>query len=145
MIVKGAYMNNYTIEDLNEALLEVTLTIKKCEKMQDKFAEGTSQHSLLRNRIKAMHISKLLIENKLHKIEQMMDNQVSSVVRNNDMNYTKQEIADSLRPVVSIINKCEKAQAKFAAGTTYNTRFKKIITSMYISKSLIEQQIYIME
>jgi hypothetical protein len=51
-------VNKYTNEELNEALRQVALTISKCEKMQGKFAEGTSQCSLLRNRIKAMVISK---------------------------------------------------------------------------------------
>ncbi|MDO9492900.1 hypothetical protein [Acetobacterium sp.] len=58
-------MDNYTNEELNKALREVASTISKCEKMQGKFAEGTSQHSLLRNRIKAMDISKGLIEDQL--------------------------------------------------------------------------------
>jgi hypothetical protein len=38
--------------------------------MQGKFAEGTAQYSLLRNRIKAMVISKLLIESELSHKEQ---------------------------------------------------------------------------
>jgi hypothetical protein len=139
-------MENYASGDLNEALKEVLSTINKCEKIQDKFAVGTSQHSLLRNRIKAMYISKQLIEKKLYKIEQMLDNQVSNAEGiNNVVNYTRNEIEESLRPVVSIINKCEKAQGKFIEGTTHHTRFKNIIKSMYISKSLIEHQISIKE
>jgi len=55
-------MDNYTDEELSEACREVSLTISKCEKIQGKFAEGTPQYSLLRNRIKAMYISKLLME-----------------------------------------------------------------------------------
>ena len=62
-------MNKYTNEELTEALREIALTISKCEKMQGKFAEGTSQYSLLRNRIKAMDISKVLIEDQLDLME----------------------------------------------------------------------------
>jgi len=143
---EGDIMENYTNADLKEALKEVSSTINKCENMQDKFAVGTSQNSLLKNRIKAMYISKKLIENKIYKIEQMMDNQASNIeIKNNDGHYTKQELADSLRPVVSIINKCEKAQGKFIEGTTHHTRFKNIIKSMYISKSLIEHQLSVVE
>lgn len=58
-------MGNYTNEELNVALREVSTTISKCEKIHGKFAEGTAQYSLLRNRIKAMIISKLLIENEI--------------------------------------------------------------------------------
>lgn len=117
-------MSQYRREDLIEALQVVDSTIKNCEKMQPKFAEGTSQHTLLKNRIKALYISKLLIEN-----QNIMDN------------YTKEELIEAIRPVSSIISKCEKAQIKFAEGTAHHTRLKKIISSMYISKSLITDEI----
>ena len=43
--------------------------------------------------------------------------------------------------VFSIIRKCEKAQQKFVKGTSHNTRLKSIIKAMYISKSLITEEI----
>lgn len=46
-------MEKYTREDLEEALQIVSSTISRCEKTQLKFAEGISQHTLLKNRIKA--------------------------------------------------------------------------------------------
>lgn len=117
-------MSQYRREDLIEALQVVDSTIKNCEKMQPKFAEGTSQHTLLKNRIKALYISKLLIEN-----QNIMEK------------YTKEELIEAIRPVSSIISKCEKAQIKFAEGTAHHTRLKKIISAMYISKSLITDEI----
>ena len=92
--------------------------------MQLKFAEKTSQHTLLKNRIKAMYISKSLItgEDIIHK-------------------YTKEELEKAMPPVCSVISKCEKAYAKSVEGTSTHTRLKKIIKSMYISKSLIENEI----
>lgn len=54
-------MDKYTNEEIHKAVEIVTSTIAKCEKMMPKFKEGTSQHSLLRNRIKAMYVSKSLI------------------------------------------------------------------------------------
>lgn len=86
--------------------------------------EGSSQHSLLKNRIKAMYISKSLITE-----ESIIDK------------YTKEELIEALRPVSSSINKCEKAQSKFAEGTTNYKRFRNIIKAMYISKSLITDEI----
>jgi len=117
-------MDKYTGEELIEALRVVSSTISKCEKIQLKFAEGTSQHTLLKNRIKAMYISKSLITG-----ENVIDK------------YTKEELIEALRPVLSIISKCEKAQLKFAEGTSNHTRFKHIIKAMYISKSLITDKI----
>lgn len=117
-------MDKYTREELVEALQVVSSTISKCEKIQLKFAEGTSQHTLLKNRIKAMYISKSLITDK-------------SVMNK----YTKEELIEALRPVSSIISKCEKAQTKFAEGTSHHTRFNNIMKAMYVSKSLITDEI----
>lgn len=107
-------------EELEEALQIVSSTINSCEKIQPKFVEGTSQHTLLKNRIKALYIAKSLIIGE-------------SVIGK----YTKEELVDALPPVSSIISKCAKAQQKHAEGTPYHTRFKNIIKAMYISKALI--------
>lgn len=117
-------MNTYTKNELEEALLIVSSTISRCEKAQSKFVEGTSQHTLLKNRIKALDISKSLIT-----YENVMDK------------YTKDELMEALRPVSSIISKCEKAQQKHVAGTSHHTRFKNMVKAMYISKSLITDEI----
>ena len=117
-------MKNYSQEELQNALKVVSSTISRCEKIQPKFKEGTSQFSLLRNGIKALKISKCLIE----KDESM---QV----------YTKDELEKALPPVISIINKTEKAQSKYDEGTTQFKRFSPIISVMYISKALIEKEI----
>jgi flagellar hook-basal body complex protein FliE len=115
-------MDKFTKEQLEKALKVVVSTISNCEKMQPKFAEGTSQHTLLRNRIKAMYISKALITG-----ENAMEQ------------YTKEELIQALSPVSSIISKCEKAQLKFDEGTSSHTRLKNIIEAMNISKALITE------
>ncbi|MEW9079276.1 hypothetical protein [Terrisporobacter glycolicus] len=117
-------MDKYTKEELKEALNVVTSTIKNCEKMHPKFEEGTSQHTLLKNRIKALYISKSLIEE-----ENIKDK------------YTKEDIEKSIAPVTSIISKCEKAKIKAVEGTGNHTRLTKIIKAMYISKYLITNDI----
>jgi len=55
--------------------------------------------------------------------------------------YTKEELIEALRPVSSIISKCEKAQLKFKEGTSHHTRVNNIIKAMYISKLLITDEI----
>ncbi len=117
-------MDKYASEELKESLKIVSLVISRCEKTQPKFVEGTSQHTLLKNRIKALYISKSLITD-----ENIMDK------------YTKEELIEALRPVSSIISKCEKAQLKFPEGTSHHTRFKNMIKAMYVSKSLITDEI----
>lgn len=58
-------MNQFTKEELEEALRAMDSTIGKCEKVQPKLKEGTSQHTLLVRRIKAFRIASSLIEQAL--------------------------------------------------------------------------------
>lgn len=58
-------MNQYMPEELKEALRAIESTISKCEKVQPKLKEGTSQHTLLVRRIKAFHIASTLINQAL--------------------------------------------------------------------------------
>lgn len=51
----------FTTEELSESLPPITSLIGKCEKAQAKLTEGTAQHSLLRNRIKALRVAEALI------------------------------------------------------------------------------------
>ena len=145
-------MDNFTDEELSEALSEVSSTISKCEKIQGKFAEGTSQYSLLRNRIKAMTISKLLIENERANKERISRARIDDKAKKLDLErknvmeqYTQKELTEALRPVISVISKCKKAQGKFAEGTVHYRRNKNLIKTMDISKVLIEGQLDLME
>jgi hypothetical protein len=58
-------MDKYTKEDLEEALRAIASTISKCEKVQPKLKQGTSQHTLLVRRIKALNIASALIKREL--------------------------------------------------------------------------------
>lgn len=117
-------MEKYSQNELDETVRFISSTISKCEKMQLKFVEGTSQHSLLKNRIKALYISKALIKNDI-----------------NISMYTKEDLEKALPPVVSIINKTEKAQIKYEEGSAQFRRFAPIIRAMYISKDFIENEL----
>jgi len=58
-------MKAYTQQELTEALQAVDSIIHKCEKAQEKFPQGDPHHTLLKNRLKAMYISKVLLEREL--------------------------------------------------------------------------------
>ena len=62
-------MEKYTKEELTQALRAVVSVIHKSEKAQEKFPGGTAHHTLLKNRLKAMYISKALIEEALNSAE----------------------------------------------------------------------------
>lgn len=71
-------MEKYTTEELTEALRAINSIIHKCEKSQEKFPEGNSHHTLLKNRLKAMYISKTLISEALSKMEPTTEPQTLS-------------------------------------------------------------------
>lgn len=112
-------------EELKKAITLLSSTITKCEKMQLKFSEGTSQHSLLKNRIKALYISKALLTG------------------DKTADYTSKELREALTPVVSIISKTTKAQSKYEKGSSQFNRFEPIIQAMLMSKTFIESKISI--
>lgn len=78
----------------------------------------------MKNRIKALNISKTLIEN-----------------NSNVEMYNQLDLEKALPPVISIINKSEKAQRKYAEGTVQYRRYVPIIRAMNISKAYIENAI----
>lgn len=116
-------MMEFSKEQLEKAISLLSSTIANCEKIQLKFSEGTSQHSLLKNRIKALYISKALLS------------------RDKTTNYTSKDFREALPPIVSIINKTIKAQSKYEKGNPQFNRFQHIIQAMLISKTFIESQI----
>lgn len=54
-------MEEFTREELKEALRAISSTIGKCEKALPKLREGSPQHTLTERRIKALYIATALI------------------------------------------------------------------------------------
>lgn len=115
-------MKKYTNQKIENTLAVINSLIKNCEKIQPKFKEGTSQFSLIRNRIKALYISQALMSNEEHE-------------------YTQEELLKAEAPVASIISKSEKAMINAKEGTGTYTRLKKIIDAMTISLDYIQKAI----
>lgn len=62
-------MEHYTSQELAEADRAIQSTIAKCEKVLPKLKPGTSQHTLLVRRIRALQISVELIRRELERPE----------------------------------------------------------------------------
>lgn len=110
-------------EEWEQAVALLSSTIEKCENMQRKFAEGTSRHSLLKNRIKALRIAKALLTGDPAAF------------------YTAAELKEALPPVNSIIHKTTKAQRKHEQGSPKYKQYEPLIRTMEISKAVIERRI----
>jgi hypothetical protein len=54
-------IDDYTEHELTEALRAIDSMISKCEKAQVKLKVGSSQYTLLKNRLKAFYISRVLL------------------------------------------------------------------------------------
>ncbi|MDR0414131.1 MAG: hypothetical protein LBH84_01770 [Prevotellaceae bacterium] len=55
-------MDNFTREELEEALRTFASLARKCEKAREAFVQGSSQWTTLSRRINASHIASTLIE-----------------------------------------------------------------------------------
>jgi hypothetical protein len=60
-------MDSFTRDDLQEALRAFASMISKTDKFQAKFRPGTSQHTLQRNRLKALRLAEARIKVELAK------------------------------------------------------------------------------
>lgn len=116
-------MEQYTKKELEYTLILLNKTIKNCVNIQSKFLSGSSQYTLLENRIKALKISISLIKNE------------------ENITYEQEILKEALNPINSIINKCRKAQGKYTDNTAYQRRLMNIIRAMEISKERITEEI----
>jgi hypothetical protein len=107
-------------DEWEQAVALLSSTMEKCERMQLKFPEGTSQHTLLKNRIKALQISKALLT-------------IDQAAR-----FASEELKQALPPVVSIIDKTTKAQSKHEKGSAKYKQYETLIRTMEIAKAVIE-------
>lgn len=58
-------MDYYTKEDLEKALAPIASLISKSEKALEKLAQGTWQHTMLTNNLKALYIASPLLRKAL--------------------------------------------------------------------------------
>jgi len=54
-------MERYTREEIEEAERALRSLLQKCERAQEKLASGTTQHTLMQNRIRALRVALSLI------------------------------------------------------------------------------------
>jgi hypothetical protein len=114
-------MDNYTTDDLREALQPIASLISKSEKAQQKLAPGTWQHTMLRDNLKALrHASALM-------------NKDSNATNN----FTRDDVREALRAFDAMIRKVEKAQAKFLPGTSQHTLQRNRLKALRIASSLL--------
>lgn len=110
-----------TEKDRLEARRHLEQLLGNCRQMMSKFPEKGAQHTLLVNRIQALEVSRKLILG-----EQM-------VFGGDNLNL------ESIRePILSILRKTSKALDKAQEGSPHEKRLMRIIRTMKISLSCLE-------
>ncbi len=117
-------MDDFKKIDLEEALRAIASMIERSEKAQEKFAQGTSQHTLQKNRIKALYVASSLITNELEESDA-------------SGKFTKEDLEKALAPIASLISKSEKARGKLAQGTWQHTMLGDNLKALYIASPLL--------
>ncbi len=112
-----------TEQEQADALKMVTSIIVRCERMQPKFVLGSSQHTLLKNRIQALKIAGALLTGRGTEL------------------YSTQDLSAALEPLASIMRKCEKARSKYEPTSVQYRRFYGTIRAMELSRQLIENEL----
>lgn len=118
-------MDNYTTDDLQEALRPIASLISKSEKAQQKLAPGTWHHRMLRDNLKALNIAFALMKKETE----------------NTDNFTRDNLQEALRSFASMISKTEKAQAKFSRGTSQHALQQNRLKALHIAEALIKVEV----
>ncbi len=116
-------MANYTQTELAAALQAVHDMLRRSETAQAKFAPGTSQHTLQKNRIQALRIASALLQQASH----------------TPATYTTAELERAKPPLASLLRKSEKAQQKLSPGTWQHTMLENNLRALHIASSLLAQ------
>lgn len=115
-------MDDYTTEEIREALRPIASMISKSEKAQQKLAPGTWQHTRLRDNLKALYIASTLMNRET----------------DDTHNFTRGDIEESLRALASMISITGKAQAKFSPGTSQYTLLHNRLNALHIAEALLK-------
>lgn len=115
-------MDEYTPDELQEALRAIASLISKSEKAQQKLAPGTWQHKMLEASLKALHLATGLMTRGTQDAQELPPN----------------ELQEALRALASMIGKAEKAQAKFSPGTSQHSLQRNRLKALRIAKALTQ-------
>ena len=123
--IKRDPVDNYTTDDLKEVLRPIASLISKPEKAQQKLAPGTWQHTMLRNNLKALHMAFELM----------------SKEADHTSSFTRDDLQEALGAFASMISKTDKAQAKFAPGTSQHTLLRNRLKALRTAEALIKAEL----
>lgn len=99
-------------------------SLRRCRGIQPKFRAGSSQHTLLENRIHALCVGQALLEE-----------------QEEDFHYSYEELKRALAPLLSIQHKCERAQEKYEEESRQYQKYVPMIEAMKLLLLLLHKQL----
>lgn len=121
-------MDDFTAKELEEALRVTASMIGRVEKAKEKFAQGTSQHTLQKNRLKALQIAFALL------LKASTESDAADC-------YTAADFKNALAPIHSLISKSEKAQTKLAQGSWQHTMLGDHLKALHMALPLLTKAV----
>jgi hypothetical protein len=117
-------VDEYTADELREALRPIASLISKSEKAQQKLAPGTWQHTMLRDNLRALYIASALMN-------EADDTHVA----------TREELREALDALASMISRTECTQTKFSPGTSQHTLQRNRLNALRIAEALTRAEL----
>jgi hypothetical protein len=117
----GRCVIDYTSEELQKAQRPICSLISKSEKALRKLKPGTWQHIMLQNNIKALYIGRALMNRESAKDD-----------------FTPEDLRAALGMFSAMISKVEKAQTKFAVGTSQHTLQRNRLNALRLAEALTQ-------
>ncbi len=118
-------MDTAASREREEALKAIHSMIDRSEQAQQKFLQGTSQHTLQKNRIKALKIAAWFVAQE-------------PGAQSGEDGFSHEEIEAAFTPVLSLISKSEKAQTKVAPTTWQYAMLERNIKALYTGLQLMK-------
>lgn len=118
-------VDDYTSDDLQEALRPIASLISKSENAQQKLAPGSWQHTMLQDNLTALHIASVLMNRQADDTD----------------SFTRDDMQQALPALVSMIGRTEKAQAKFLPGTSQHTLQRNRLKALRIAEAMITAEL----
>ncbi len=112
------------MEDKSKKYVETIQMIRDTsEKMGRRFTEGSSQHTLMVHRARALMIAE------------------TCIVSPDDRSYSLEDLQSALPPLESIVSKSSKAQEKFKIWHGHYGRLQDMIEALQYAQSCMSREI----
>lgn len=118
-------MDEYTPEQLREALRPIASLIGKSEKAQLKLAPGTWQHAMLGDNLRALHLATALM----------------TADTNEGADAAPEDLRCALRAIASMIDRTEKVRGRFSPGTAQHTLLRNRLSALRVAEAVTRAQL----